>query len=133
MRHYLKSLIITAVSFYLAYQLVSTTKIGQDPKNILLIIGGLWVISHIINPVFSLVLLPLNLITFGLISLILNVGFVFALLNFLPGFTISAFNFKGANIDGIILPPIELNTVGTILIFALIITVTQRIMHIIFE
>ena len=133
MRHYFKSIIITIASAYIAYRLVPTISIGSDPKNILMAIGGLWVISQIINPLFSLVLLPINLLTFGLISLILNVALVFALLNFLPDFTILAYDFAGANIDGIILPPIAFNQVTTIILVAAIITFVQKLLHLIFE
>lgn len=133
MRHYLKTLIITIASAYIAYRLVPTIQIGPDPKNILLLLGGLWLISQIINPLFSLVLLPLNFITFGLVSLIINIAFIFALLNFLPGFIISAYDFPGAFIDGIILPAISFNQVATIILVAAIITAVQKILHVIFE
>lgn len=133
MRHYLKSLIITISSFYIATQLVPTIKIGTDPKNVLLILGGLWVISHIIKPVFSLVLLPLNLLTLGFLSLIINVGFVFALLNFLPGFSIDAYAFPGANIQGVLIPPVFFSTIMATILVAVIITVSQRLLHLIFE
>ena len=60
MRHYIKALIITFVALYTAYRLVPTINIGNDPKNILMIMGGIFIISQIINPIFSLVLLPIN-------------------------------------------------------------------------
>lgn len=133
MRHYIKSILITIATFYITYVAIPTISLGSDPKNILLFIGGLWIISQIINPIFSLVLLPVNIITFGLVSLLLNVAFVFALLNFLPGFSVSAYSFPGASIEGIILPPIAFNQITTIILAAAIITVLQKILHIIFE
>lgn len=133
MRHYVKSILITIASIYITYLVVPTISLGTDPKNILLFAGGLWIISQVIGPIFSLVLLPVNIITFGLVSLLLNVAFVFALLNFLPGFSVSAYNFPGANIQGIILPPMAFNQITTIILVAAIITLLQKILHIIFE
>lgn len=133
MRHYLKSLLITCTSFYIATLIVPTIMLGDDPKNILLVLGGLWVISHIIKPVFSLVLLPLNLLTLGFLSLITNIGFVFALLKFLPGFSIEAYNFPGAYIYGVVIPPVFLTAIYATILVAVIITVSQRLLHIIFE
>ena len=133
MRHYLKSLLITAASLYIANLIVPTIKFGENPKNVLLILGGLWVISHIIKPVFSLVLLPLNLLTLGFLSLIINVGFVFALLTFLPGFKIEQYLFSGANIYGVIIPSLFFSTIMATILVATIITFSQRILHIIFE
>lgn len=133
MRHYLKSVIITVATFYISTSLINTVSFGNDPKNILMFLAGLWIISQIVNPIFSLVLLPVNILTFGLISFLLNVAFVFALLTFLPGFSVSAFYFPGAVIQGVIFPAVPLNQIGTILLLSLAITILHKILHIIFE
>jgi len=133
MRHYLKSIIITCISAYFAYRMVPSVNFGFDPRTPFIIIGGLWVISQLINPIFSLVLLPINLLTFGLLALILNIAFIFALLNFIPGLVINPYYFMGADVSGIIVSPIYLNQIATIIAIAVIITVVQKILHIIFE
>lgn len=133
MRHLLKSFIITIATVYITFSLVPTINFGPDPKNILFFVGGLWILSQIINPVFSIVLLPINLITLGLVSLILNIAFVFALLNFLPGFTIDAYNFPGGNIYDVILPQIDFNKIMTIGLVAVIITILLKAFHLVFE
>ena len=133
MRHYLKSIIITIASAYIAYRLVPTITPGPDPRTPLIAIGGLWVISQLISPIFSLVLLPINLLTFGLLSIILNIAFIFALLNFLPGFSVEPYYFPGADVSGIILPSIFFNEITAIILVAAIITVVQKTLHIIFE
>ncbi|OGE10862.1 hypothetical protein A3A60_02685 [Candidatus Curtissbacteria bacterium RIFCSPLOWO2_01_FULL_42_26] len=133
MRHYLKSILITVASAYIAYRLIPTIDLGFDPRAPLVIIGGLWIISQLISPIFSLVLLPINLLTFGLVSLIINIAFIFALLNFLPGAVIGPYNFPGADIDGIILPAMNFSQIATIVLVAVIITVVQKVLHIIFE
>jgi uncharacterized membrane protein YvlD (DUF360 family) len=98
-----------------------------------LAIGGLWIISQVINPIFSLVLLPINLLTFGLISAVLNIVFFFALIKFLPGFSIMPYSFPGANLDGVIFPAMAFNQIMTTILIALTITLLQKILHIIFE
>lgn len=133
MRHYLKTLIITGISFYIAYSFVPTINLGQDPKNILYIIGGLLLIFLLIDPIFSLVLLPVNHLTFGLLMLVLNVAFIFALISFLPGFHVGAYSFPGANVQGIILPSMSFNQLEAIILVSFIITLSQKILHIIFE
>ncbi|GEM_PF-1511739 len=133
MRHYLRSVIISAISFYTAFSLVPTISLGPDPKNIFFIIGGLVVIFLLIDPIFSLVLLPINHLTFGLLMFVLNIAFIFALMNFLPGFTVGAYYFPGANIENIILPAIDFNAIEAILLVAFLITISQKVLHIIFE
>ncbi len=133
MRRYIKSVLITAATLYITKALVPTVSLGQEPKNYGLVLLGLWLISQVINPIFSLVLMPVNLITFGLVSFLLNTAFVFALINFLPQFTVAAYNFPGAQIDGIILPPVSFNEIGTIILISAMITILQKILHLIFE
>lgn len=133
MRHLLKSALTTIATIYIAYSLIPTVSFGIDPKNILLFSGGLWIISQVVNPIFSIILLPINLLTFGLVSFILNVAFIFALLNFLPGFSIQSYNFPGAEIDGIILPAYNFTQIYTIALFAFIVTMVQKVLHLIFE
>ena len=133
MRHIIKSILITIATVYIAFTLVPTIDFGTDPINILVFIGGLWIISQVVSPIFSVVLLPVNLLTFGFLSLVLNVAFVFALMNFVPGFVVKAYNFPGANIEGIVLPSYYFTQILTVILLALTITTIQKTLHIVFE
>lgn len=133
MKHYLKTLIITIISFYIAYSLVPTIQLGSDPQNILVVIGSLLLTSLVIHPIFSIILLPINILTFGLLSLILNIALFLALTKFLPGFGISPYDFPGTNIGGFIIPAAKLTQTSSILAVAAIVTFTQKILQFIFE
>lgn len=133
MRHYLKALIISAIAFYASYTIVPTIRLGSDPKNIAIVIGSIFFVSALIRPIFGIVLLPINILTLGSMSLILNTVLVYVLTIYLPGFGIGAFDFKGAQIDGFILPAYSFNGIATIILIAIIITFVQKILHIIFE
>lgn len=133
MRHYIKSILITIVALYITYNIIPAVNFGTEPKSIFIVVGGLWLVSQIINPVFSLVLLPINMLTMGGVLFILNIAYFFALINFLPGFTISAYRFPGANTGGLIFPQMDFSATVTIILFALSITVIQKALHIVFE
>lgn len=133
MRHYLKTVIICAISFYLVITLIPTITIGTDPKNWATVVGGVILTSVAVHPIFSIVLLPINILTFGLLSLILNTALLLAYIKFLPGFSISAYNFPGAFIQGFIVPPANLNEIETLIAAAIILTFSQKILHIIFD
>ena len=133
MKHYLRRFIIVFLSLYLAYSLIPTIRLGSDTKNILIIIAAFFLVGIIIRPVFSLILIPLNFITVGLVSFVLNTLTIFALTTFVSGVSIGAYNFPGANLGGIILQPTPLNQITTVLLLAAIITVSQKVLHLIFE
>lgn len=132
-RHYLKDLIIAASAFYTAYSLVPTINLGNDPKNVVIVVASLWLISLVVQPIFGLILLPINIFTFGLLAAILNLGLIFSLSKFLPGFSIGPYHFPGANITGFIIPPVNLNQLEAMLAVALIITLVQKVLHFVFE
>lgn len=133
MRHYLKALVIAAATLYIAKQVVPTIEIGPNIKNYALVVGAIFLIAQIINPIFSLVLLPINHFTFGLVMFVLNTALFFALINFLSGFSVGAFDFPGTSIDGVILPAVAFNQTTTVILVALTITLIQKFLHIIFE
>lgn len=133
MRHYLKSLIITAIAFYVAFTLIPVVNIGTDSRNLAIVIGSLFLVSNFVKPVFSLILIPVNHLTFGLVSFILNGVLVFGLLKFLPGFSIASYSFPGAVIQGTIIPKYDFNQLTTAFLIVLVITLTQKILSIIFQ
>ena len=133
MRHYLKSLIITGIAFYVIYSLIPTISIGKDPRNLAIIIGSLFLVSNFVKPVFSLVLLPINHLTFGLVTFALNGALIYGLLRFLPGFTISPYSFPGAAIQGTIIPKQDFNTLASTLIVIFAFTLIQKILNFIFQ
>ena len=132
-KRYLKALILSAVCLYIATKLVPTIDFGSDPKNILLSVAGIFVISQLINPLFSIILMPINHLTFGLVMLVLNIALIFGLIRFLPGFAVEPYYFSGANINGVILPALNFNSVGTIILVSLIISFSYKILHLVFE
>ena len=133
MRYYLKKLIIVIISLYLAFSLIPTINFGSDPKNLPIIVASFLLITMVIRPIFSLVLLPLNFATTGTISFILNAAVIFVLLNILPGVSINPYDFPGLNIQGVILQPVAFGKIVTIFLIALVITIAQKVLHIIFE
>ena len=133
MKHYLRSLIIAAIALYVALNAIPTLSLGSDPKNIAVVIAGVFLTTVLVHPIFSIILLPINILTFGLMSLFLNIGLIFAFTRFLPGFSVSAYIFPGANIQGFVIPSADLGMVEAMLVIALIITVVQKVLHIIFD
>jgi putative membrane protein len=63
-----------------------------------------------VRPVIKLLSLPLNIITFGLFSLLVNVAVLYLISVIVPGFEITAFQFQGYELFGISFPAFYLNT-----------------------
>ena len=78
-------------------------------------------------------MLPINILTFGALSLILNTALIFAFTKFLPGFSVSPYNFPGINFQNFIIQPASLSWFATIAAIGAVITIIQKLLHIIFE
>lgn len=131
MKRYSRKLIIAAIALFLAYTLVPTISFGPDPRSVLIVVGGLFAIAAIVKPVFNSVMLPVNFLTLGFMSVILNFIFLLAITRLLPGFSIGPYSFPGAFIQGVIIPQVSLNQIATTGAVAAIITLTQRLLPII--
>jgi len=66
-------------------------------------------LNKIIRPIIKLLLLPINLITLGLFTWAASVITIVILQKFVPGISISPFDFPGINFQGFTIPPAHLN------------------------
>ena len=65
----------------------------------------LGLINLLLKPVIRFFLLPINLLTLGLLSWLINVFLLFILTLLVPQIVISSFNFPGFQSHGFIIPP----------------------------
>ena len=75
------------------------------------IIGGIFlaVFFKILKPMLNLISLPLNLITLGTFSFLINVFIFYLVTVFVPDISINAFTFEGASFGGFVIPRVSLN------------------------
>jgi putative membrane protein len=76
------------------------------------LLGGLalTILFFVLKPILSLLTLPLNIITLGMFSFVVNVIIFYLLTVFVTSITISAFTFPGLSFAGFVVPNIYLNT-----------------------
>lgn len=91
-------------------QILPSVKIsGGIPTHIL---GGaaLSLMFLLLKPVLNIITLPLNLITLGSFSFLINVGILYLLTRFIPSILINAFKFGGLKFAGFVVPEFFVNT-----------------------
>ena len=74
--------------------------------------GGivLTLLFFIVKPIISIISFPLNMVTLGLFSFVVNALLLYILTLLVPSISISAFEFKGLSFGGFIIPKFFLNT-----------------------
>jgi len=89
MKIILQWIILSLAVLAVAYLIPDIT---SDSLLVVIIIGAfLTLINRIIKPIIKIITLPINILTFGLFSFVVN-GFIFWFLGFvIPGFTVGTF------------------------------------------
>jgi len=104
MRFFLKSIFINLTSLALVSFLFPGLSYGGDVKILLLASLVFSVINFFIKPIIKLFLLPINLITLGMLGWLTGVLCLLILTIIVPQIELKPFQFNGANFAGFIIP-----------------------------
>jgi putative membrane protein len=127
MRSILKHFLINSGSLYLVSLAVSGIYFSDGINTLLLAGVALTVATLIIKPVINILLLPINLITFGLFRW---VGFAIALYVvtlLIPSFKLLNFSFPGYTSYWFTIPAISLEGILAFIVFSFIISTISSI------
>ena len=78
-------------------------------KTLLMGALGLMLINIMVIPLLKIMFLPLNLLTLGLFTWIINVVGLYILTTIVPQFRLIPYNFLGSNLNGFMIPSYSLN------------------------
>jgi putative membrane protein len=109
MKSILRRVVFYSVALFLVAQFLEGVRVGGGL--ITYIIGGivLSVLFMIVKPILSIITLPLNIITLGLFSFLINAIILYLLTIFVPDISISAFRFNGFSFLGFVIPQLQIN------------------------
>ncbi len=128
MRRALKFFIESSVSLYLVSLLASGLVFEKGLTTIMITGVALAVATLIIKPVINILLLPLNLITFGLFRWVGYAVALYVVTLIVPGFKIMDFVFKGLNTYWLAIPSVTLHGILAYIVFSFIISITSSIL-----
>lgn len=117
MKTILRAVFLNLITLYLVTLFFPGLSISQQVV-VFLSAAVVWtLLNKIVKPIIKLLLLPINLITLGLFSWVVNVITLFLLGAFIKGVSIHAFTTPGFNYQGFAVPSIHFN-----LFFAYVLT-----------
>jgi len=127
MRTILKHFIINTVTLYLISQAVSGMNFAEGSYTLLLAGVVLTLTTMIVRPVINILLLPINLITFGFFKWVGYAITLYLVTLIVPGFKLMDFAFKGYNSYWFAVPAISLSGVLAFLAFSFVISTISSI------
>lgn len=118
MKSILRNTIINAVSLFILTSFVSGIKISGGFSSY--IIGGL--IIHlsflVLRPILGVISLPLNIISLGTFTFVINAIIFYIASRFIPNIEITAFSFPGISLSGFVIPPMSFNIFFAFIVIA---------------
>lgn len=128
MKGILRQTLINSLSLWLTSQVAIGLKITGGLTTLLLAGFVLLMLQKIIKPILQILTLPLNFMTFGFFSWVINVATLYLLTFFVPQIKILDFIFHGTSLAGFVIPRIELNLLGAFIAISLVLTFIQEIL-----
>jgi len=129
----LKHFIIDTVSLYLISLVVSGITFADGTRTLLLAGLGLMATTLIARPIIGVLLLPLNLITFGLFKWVASAISLYLVTIVVPGFKLTNFYFAGASSAWIGIPAISLTGPLAFVAFSFLISLVSSLVYWIFK
>ncbi len=124
-RHY----VIDTVSLYLVSRVASGLVFERGAESLLLAGVGLTIVSLLAKPVINILLLPINLVTFGLFRWVSSAILLYLVTLVVPGFKIVGFIFKGISIQGVNIPALSLSGLLAIAAFSFLISLITSFIY----
>lgn len=125
LRHY----VIDTVTLYLVSLIVEGMIFEKGIETLLLAGVALTAATLLIRPMINILLLPINLITFGLFKWVSSFIALYIVTLIVPGFKIVGFNFSGLSTPWFFLPGITFTGFLAIVAFSFLISIVASIMH----
>lgn len=118
---------------YFLPQIVSSVLYLEGAKTILFTAGVLAIANIFARPLVKLVMLPVNILSLGMLSWLSNVFILYLTLYIVPGFIISPFSFVGLEYQGFTIPAWDFSYFWTIVLVSFLISSVYSVISWIFD
>lgn len=126
MKSLLKLFIINFFSLWLATKIVTGFSYTGEWETLLEGAAALSLINIFVKPIVRLLLLPFNLLTFGVFSWLINAGMIYLLTKIIPKFQIVSWFFPGIIYQGFTIPSFNFEFLGTLILTSFIISLSSN-------
>lgn len=110
MKTLLRSTLFYSFALSLLPSIVPGVTVNDGIMSLLVLGFTLMLLFSVIRPVLNLISLPINIVTVGLFSVLINAFLLYILTVLVPNITISAFEFQGFSWAGFVIPRSDINT-----------------------
>ena len=130
MKKILRSFLIEIGVLYIVSQLASGMHFEKGVESMIIAGVALALATFVVKPVINILLLPINLLTFGVLRWLSQAVTLYLVDLVLPDFSITSFNFTGYSTNLIYIPPLNVSSVVlAYIVFSLVISIIASIIY----
>lgn len=120
-----RSYLINVFALWATTQYVGSLRLSGSWQMLLVLALGFTALHLLIKPIFKIFLGAINLLTLGLVDLLLDSGILYLLTFYFPFAAIVPWTFPGLTFEGIILPAVDFNIITGAILAALVINIIR--------
>ncbi len=129
MKYFIKTWMFYMVAIWIIKELIPAFTVSGGWVNILTAGGILAFLMLFIRPVIKILFIPINFLTLGLISWVVNVIVIYLLTLMAPHVSIAPWVYHGWNWQGFIIPSTTIPYLATIIIVTFALTFVTRFLE----
>lgn len=129
MKYFIRTWMFHMVAIWIIKELIPAFVVNGSWVNILIAGGILAALMVFVRPIIKILFIPINFLTLGLISWIVNVFVIYLLTLIAPNVSVVAWAYPGWTWQGFIIPATTIPYVGTLIIVTLALTFVTRFLE----
>lgn len=133
MKHLIRVFLFNVFALWLSSQILPTVTAPGGVGTILFAGFVLSILMLVVQPILKILFIPINILTFGLLSWVINVIVIYLLTVFVPEIRINLWVFPGATWAGFVIPAIHFNYYTALISSSLLITSITDVLHYVSE
>lgn len=126
MKHFVKTWVFNVFAIWIIHEWIPAFIVGGGWKNIIISGGILSLLLLFIRPIIKILFIPINFLTLGLISWMVNVIVFYLFTLVAPDVTIVPWMYPGWSWQGFTIPSTTIPYLGTLVLVTLSITVITQ-------
>lgn len=129
MKYLLRVFLFHCFALWLVSQIIPVLSMQGGIPTLLTAGGILSVLMIFVAPMLKILFIPINIITFGLLSWCINVIVLYLLTFIMPSVSIQAWRFPGAQWGGFVVPDMQLSYGMSLILISLSVSFLVNVFH----
>lgn len=129
MKYLLKVFFFHSFALWIISQILPALTIVGGWQSLLLAGAILTLLTLLVTPLLKILFIPINIITFGLLSWMIHVVVLYLLTIFVPNIAVIPWQYSGASFMGFVIPPISFSYTVSLIIVSLAVTFVVNVLY----